>query len=197
MSQRLVISEWFELELTPEMIQEAERTSGPIIIQDKLLQKANTRNHNGRIYPREILEREVGKYSELVKKRRSLGELDHPDSPIVELKNVSHLVTDIYMKNDEVRGSLEILNTPKGQILKNIIQQGVKIGISSRGVGSLQKESDMNIVQDDFELIAFDAVSSPSTPGAFLVEGLNRDSIDRFNNLRNILHGILKDSYFK
>ena len=180
MSQRLVISEWFELELTPEMIQEAERTSGPIIIQDKLLQKANTRNHNGRIYPREILEREVGKYSELVKKRRSLGELDHPDSPIVELKNVSHLVTDIYMKNDEVRGSLEILNTPKGQILKNIIQQGVKIGISSRGVGSLQKESDMNIVQDDFELIAFDAVSSPSTPGAFLVEGLNRDSIDRF-----------------
>jgi len=119
------------------------------------------------------------------------------NSAIIELKNVSHLVTDIYMRDEEVRGSLEILNTPPGQILKNLIQQGVKIGISSRGIGSLQQEAEINVVQDDFELIAFDAVSSPSTPGAYLVESVGKNVTDRYNGLRNILHGILKDSYFK
>lgn len=197
MDKRCVISEWYELDISPEMIREAKQDmTGPFIIQDKLLQMANTKNHNGRIYPTKVLTREVNKYSELVKKRRAMGELDHPDSPIVELKNVSHLITDIYMEGDEVRGNLEILDTPQGRILKSIIEQGVKIGISSRGVGSLQKENDNNIVQDDFELIAFDAVSSPSTPGAFLVEGLQHE-VDRHNNLRNILHEILKDSYFR
>jgi len=196
MNDRMIIQEWYELDVDPEMIREAKENSGPLIIQDKLLQQANVKNHNGRIYPNSVLVREVEKYKGLVEKRRAMGELDHPDSPIVELKNVSHLITDIYMRGDEVRGTLEILNTPPGQILRNIIQQGVKIGISSRGVGTLQRENDTNIVQDDFELIAFDAVSSPSTPGAFLVESMQFD-VDKHNNLRNILHGILKDSYFK
>ena len=194
---KCVISEWYELELSPELLKEAqEDPSKPLVLKDRLLQKANTKNHNGRIYPREILFREVNKYKTLVDERRALGELDHPDSPVVELKNVSHLVTDIYLREDEVRGSIEILSTPPGRVLKEIIMQGVKIGVSSRGIGSLQNETGTNIVQDDFELIAFDAVSSPSTPGAFLVEGLDRE-IDRFNNLRSILHGILKDSYFE
>ena len=194
---KCVISEWYELELSPELLKEAqEDPSKPLVLKDRLLQKANTKNHNGRIYPREVLFREVNKYKTLVDERRALGELDHPDSPVVELKNVSHLVTDIYLRDDEVRGSLEILSTPPGRILKEIIMQGVKIGVSSRGIGSLQNEAGTNIVQDDFELIAFDAVSSPSTPGAFLVEGIDRE-IDRFNNLRGILHGILKDSYFE
>lgn len=197
MNNRMVISEYYLLELTPEQINEATvDPTKPLILKDKLLQKANTKNHNGRIYPNGVLFREVKKYSQLVKERRALGELDHPDSPIVELKNVSHLITNIYEQGDDVRGDLEILNTPQGQILRSIIQQGVKIGISSRGIGSLQHEGDANIVQDDFELIAFDAVSSPSTPGAFLVESLQHE-VDRFNNLRNILHGILKDSYFE
>lgn len=196
MSNRCVISEWYELEVTPELIEESVKDpSKPFLIQDKLLQKANTKNYNGRIYPREVLYREAEKYKEKVKIRSAMGELDHPDSPIVELKNVSHLITDIYMQGDEVRGSIEVLNTPPGQILKNLIQQGVKIGISSRGIGSLQNEGGQNIVQDDFELIAFDAVSSPSTPGAFLVENLQHE-VDKYNNLRNILHGILKDEYF-
>jgi hypothetical protein len=197
MNQRFVISEWYALDLDPSLIKESmENPNAPLVLTDRLLQKANTKNHNGRIYPSGVLFREVKKYSQLVNERRALGELDHPDSPIVELKNVSHLVTHIYERGDEVRGNIEILNTPQGQILKSIIQQGVKIGISSRGIGSLQKEGDTNIVQDDFELIAFDAVSSPSTPGAFLVEGLQHE-VDRYNNLRNILHGILKDSYFE
>lgn len=197
LNKRCVISEWYELDITPEILEEAAADpSKPLVLKDKLLQKANTKNHNGRIYPTEVLFREVKKYGHLVKERRALGELDHPDSPIVELKNVSHLVTDIYEQGEDVRGNIEILNTPQGQILRSIIQQGVKIGISSRGIGSLQREGDINIVQDDFELIAFDAVSSPSTPGAFLVESLQHE-VDRFNNLRNILHSILKDSYFE
>jgi len=197
MSNKLLITEYYALDLEPELIAESEKNpDAPLIIQDRLLQKANTKNHNGRIYPPEILFREVKKYGEMVKERRAMGELDHPDSPIVELKNVSHLVTDIYVKGDEVRGTLEVLNTPAGKTLKSIIQQGVKIGVSSRGVGSLQQESGLNVVQDDFELIAFDAVSSPSTPGAFLVESLQYE-VDRFNNLRGILYQIMPDTYFK
>lgn len=195
MNKRHVISEWIELSVDPKIVREAKESGGPLILQDKLLQKADTQNHNGRIYPRAVLMREMKKYKELVESRRAIGELDHPDSPIVELKNASHLVTDIYDSGDDVRGNIEILNTPNGKILRGIIEQGVKIGISSRGIGSLQQEGESNIVQDDFELIAFDAVSSPSTPGAFLVESLQHN-VDRYNGLRNVLHGILGDDYF-
>ena len=189
--------EWYELDITPELIQEAKESSGPLVLKNKLLQRANTKNHNGRIYPTRVLEREVNKYSALVDQRRALGELDHPDSPIVELKNVSHLVTNIYMDGDEVRGDIEVLNTPPGKILRDIIQQEVKIGISSRGVGSLKTEGGQKYVQGDFELIAFDAVSSPSTPGAFLLENYQREVVDKYTNLRHILHRTVGDSYFK
>lgn len=197
MSDRLILVEWYELDIDDALLKEAaENPNAPFVLKDKLLQRANTKNHNGRIYPKSVLSREVKKYAELVNDRRAAGELDHPDSPVVSLNNVSHLITNIYERGEEVRGDIEILNTPKGAILKNLVQQKVKIGISSRGVGSLQNEDGANVVQGDFELIAFDAVSSPSTPGAFLVEGLQYE-IDRYHNIRNILHGILKDSYFK
>lgn len=196
MSNKLVLTEWYELELTPEMIQEAEQTSGPLVLRDKLLQRANTKNHNGRIYPNEVLMREVKKYSNLVKERRALGELDHPDSPVVELKNACLLVTDLRMEGDEVRGDVEILNTPNGQILRNLAEQGVRLGISSRGVGSLREEADGAMVQDDFELIAFDAVSSPSTPGAYLVTEGKQSKVDKYNDLRSVLYDINGEDYF-
>lgn len=194
---KLILTEWYALDLEPRIISEAANPNTPLILKNKILQRANTKNYNGRIYPYEVLMREVKKYSQLVDERRALGELDHPDQAVVELKNVSHLITNINIDGDDVRGDIEVLNTPAGRTLKEIISQKVKIGISSRGLGSLQQESNSDIVQDDFELITFDAVSSPSTQGAYLVtEGLLK-SVDKFNNLRSVLHDILKDSYFK
>lgn len=196
-NQKMVLTEWVELQLTPEVIEEAKKSEGPLILKDRVLQRSNTKNFNGRIYPREILMREIKKYDQLVRERRALGELDHPDSPIVELKNAALLVTDIVMTEDEVRGDVEILNTPSGDILKRLALQGVRLGISSRGVGSLQQESEGDVVQDDFELIAFDAVSSPSTPGAYLVTEGKTSKIDKFNDLRSTLYDINGENYFK
>lgn len=199
MNNKLILTEYCLLNIDENQIRELSETdvSKPFILKDRLLQKANVKNYNGRIYPREVLMREVQKYSQLVKERRALGELDHPDSPVVELKNVSHLITNIYSDGDDVRGDIEILNTPQGKTLREIILHKVKIGVSSRGLGSLREESNSNIVQDDFELIAFDAVSSPSTPGAYLVTEGRIRNVDKFNGLRSVLYDILKDSYFR
>jgi hypothetical protein len=196
--QKMVLTEWYELQLEPSVIEEAKaEPNKPLILKDRVLQRSETKNHNGRIYPREILMREVKKYDQLVKERRALGELDHPDSPIVELKNACLLVTDIRMEGDEVRGTVEILNTPPGQILKNLALQGVRLGVSSRGVGSLKEDIDGAIVQDDFELIAFDAVSSPSTPGAYLVTEGKLNKVDIYNDLRSVLYDINGEDYFE
>lgn len=194
--KKLVLTEWVELVLAPEMIEEAKSSSGPLILRDRVLQRSNTKNHNGRIYPRDVLEREIKKYAQLVRERRALGELDHPDSPVVELKNAALLVTDIRMDGDEVRGDIEILNTPTGEILKNLALQRVKLGVSSRGVGSLRQEAEGDMVQDDFELIAFDAVSSPSTPGAYLVTEGKLNKVDKYNDLRSVLYDINGEDYF-
>lgn len=197
MRNKLVLTEWYEIQLSPSLIEEAKASSGPLVLRDRLLQCANTKNHNGRIYPHDILLREVKKYSQLVKERRALGELDHPDSPVVELKNAALLITDIRMDGDEVRGDVEILNTPQGNILRNLALQEVRLGISSRGVGSLRQEVDGDMVQEDFELISFDAVSSPSTPGAYLVTEGKLTKVDRYNDLRNALYDINGEDYFR
>jgi hypothetical protein len=203
---KLILTEWIELSVDQNVITEATANPhAPFVIKNVLLQKANTKNHNGRIYPMEILTREIKKYTPVVQERRALAELDHPESAVVELNNVSHLITHICMLGEEVRGDIEVLNTPKGQILKNLLMQKVKLGISSRGIGSLQKEevavpgeAELDIVQDDFELICFDCVSSPSTPGAYLVtEGKSYSVTDRYNKLRTSLHDILGEQYFK
>ena len=141
-----------------------------LILMKGILQKAETLNQNGRIYPRAILEREIRNYQKFIKENRALGELDHPDSSVVELKNASHTVREAYMEGDIVYGTVEILNTPSGKILQSLVESGITLGISSRGVGSTRSKGDMQIVQDDFQLICWDFVSEPSTPGAFMMK---------------------------
>ena len=134
------------------------------------LQRANAENQNNRIYPRPILEREVDKYHEMIDENRALGELDHPDNAVVNLANASHLIKDVWWEGDDLKGVVEILDTPAGAILKSLIESGVKLGISSRGLGSTQKNSNgKDIVQDDFQLVTFDFVSNPSTQNAFMM----------------------------
>ena len=136
-----------------------------------VLQRANAKNQNGRVYPREILERESDKYTaSFVKQKRAMGELDHPESSVVNLQNVSHNVTEMHWEGQNLVGTVEVLGTPSGNILKELFKAGIKLGISSRGMGSVEpmQEGDGQQVGQDFELIAFDFVSNPSTHGAFL-----------------------------
>jgi len=133
-----------------------------------VMQCANKKNGNGRVYKRETLQREVAKYKDIIAQNRALGELDHPESSIVNLQNVSHMVTAIGMDGDEVRGKIKVLDTPAGKVLKALIEGGVKVGISSRGMGTIKKENGQTLVEDDFMLICFDIVAEPSTPGAYM-----------------------------
>ena len=160
------------------------------------LQKANTLNQNGRIYPFEVLKREVGNYQKFIKEGRALGELDHPDSSVVELKNASHIVREAYMQGDICYGSVEILDTPAGKILKSLVDSGVTLGISSRGVGSTRKEGDYQVVQEDFQLICWDFVTEPSTPGAFMMkEGkeINENDLKKHFNKSDRVDRIFND----
>lgn len=143
-----------------------------------VLQKYNTPNRNGRFYPEPILKREAENYKKIISKGMSTSELNHPESSLIDLDRVSHLITDIWWDKNILMGKLKLLTTPgfheagvvssKGDVAANLMRQGVTLGISSRGVGSLKKVGERNEVQDDFELICFDLVSSPSTPGAYL-----------------------------
>ena len=164
-----LLTEYNIFEYTPEMITESIDENGGKIIMTGVLQKANTLNQNGRVYPLPILQREIINYQKFIREGRSLGELDHPDSSVVELKNVSHIVRDAKMDGDVVVGTVEILKTPSGNILRSLIESGIKLGISSRGVGTTKRQGDTQVVQDDFQLICWDFVSEPSTPGAFMV----------------------------
>lgn len=169
-------------EVSPKQISESiNKNNGKIIVKG-ILQRANAKNQNGRIYPKPILMREVKKYAETnIKENRALGELDHPESSVVNLRNVSHNVLEVVWKGDDVMGVVEILPTPSGNILKNLLGAGIRLGISSRGLGSVKEINENTVeVQDDFELIGWDFVSNPSTQGAFMYkmnEGLIQESI--------------------
>lgn len=144
-----------------------EDSDGHMILQG-VIQKANTLNQNGRVYPRHLLEREIENYSKLVRENRAFGELEHADSPMVNLERASHMITKIWMEGDVVKGKVKILETPCGKIIKAIIKAGGKPGISSRALGSLSKKDGVDVVQDDLEIKCWDFVSEPSTPGAFM-----------------------------
>ena len=145
-----------------------EDASGRTIVKG-ILQRAGAENQNGRVYPMQILQREAKKYETLIKERRALGELDHPESSVINLKNVSHNVREIHWEGNDLCGTVEILPTPSGNILKELLRAGILLGISSRGMGSTrQLEGNKVEVQEDFELIGWDFVSNPSTHGAFM-----------------------------
>jgi hypothetical protein len=149
-----------------------EDENGVVLVKG-VLQRADAQNQNGRVYPKEILEREVEKYQQLIKEKRALGELDHPESSVVSLKNVSHNIRECQWNGDDVVGVVEILPTPSGNILKELLRAGIRLGISSRGMGSVESMGGNKVkVGEDFELIGWDFVSNPSTQGAFM-ESLN------------------------
>ena len=169
-----VIVDYIPFNITPTQINEAMKENNGKLVVKGVLQRAEAKNQNGRVYPRDILVRESKKYDEnFVKQNRALGELDHPDSSVVNLQNVSHNVKEMHFEGDNLVGTVEILTTPSGNILKELFKNGIKLGISSRGLGSVEMVQEANgdtvsKVGDDFELIAFDFVSNPSTHGAFL-----------------------------
>jgi hypothetical protein len=161
-----------------------------------IMQKADQENGNGRVYSRKILEREIENYQKIIEDRRALGELDHPDDSVVNLKNASHMVMKMWWDNNNVMGKVKVLDTPSGNILKSLVRSGVKLGISSRGLGSTRKQGGKTIVEEDFQLICFDFVQEPSTPGAFMMsEGKRRDfnvvmtKADKLNRLLNDIIG--------
>ncbi len=169
-----LLTEWTALTFDPREIKESMERNGGKIMLKGILQRANTVNQNGRIYPKSVLEREILNYQKFIRENRALGECDHPESSVIELKNASHIVREAHMEGDDVYGSVELLDTPSGQILKSLVVSGVTLGISSRGVGSVKPQGGNQIVQEDFQLICFDMVSEPSTPGAFMMkEGRN------------------------
>ena len=164
-----------ETNLFEGRIQEAE--NGVVLVKG-VLQRAGAENQNGRVYPMPILQREAKKYETLIKERRALGELDHPDSSVINLKNVSHNIKEIHWEGNDLVGTVEILPTPSGNILKELLKAGILLGISSRGMGSTRPmEGNKVVVGEDFELIGWDFVSNPSTHGAFmtpLTESVNK-----------------------
>jgi len=171
MSNKRLLRSWPTFEEPPRRISEAANVSkekGRIVLTG-ILQKADTLNQNGRIYPCSVLSREVENYQKYILERRATGELDHPDSSVVSLKNASHNIIEAWMEGNVVYGRAMLLNTPSGRILQNLHEDGIKLGISSRGVGSTERDGDYYIVQDDFQLICWDFVSEPSTPGAFML----------------------------
>ena len=198
---RQVLVDYIPFQVTPQQINESMANNNGRLVVEGVLQRSGAKNQNGRVYPKNVLAREVANYKKTqIAEKRALGELDHPESSVVNLNNVSHNVIDCWWKGDDVIGKVEILGTPSGNILKELLKAGILLGISSRGLGSVTELDEGTVqVEDDFELICWDFVSNPSTHGAFmkpiqsegvLSEGTikNNQSYDRVNTIiRDIL----------
>jgi hypothetical protein len=197
MKQLLVDTIVFDVK--PQQLKEAAMKGDGRLIVTGVLQRANEKNQNGRVYPESILKREVQKYKgREIKENRAYGELDHPESSVVELKNTSHIIRDIWWDGTDVVGKVEILNTPAGRILKELVEAGCTVGISSRGMGSVRqiKEDGTVAVEGDFDLICWDFVSNPSTYGAFMRpvnEGINRNvnNVNKYQKANDIMRDII------
>ena len=186
------------VDVTPfkPIIRESKDRPGVFEVEG-IMQRAGAQNQNGRVYEKNILRREVEKYmEEFVRNGNAFGELDHPESPVVSLKNASHVVKDLYWNGNDLMGKVELLNTPAGNIVKEIIRAGHTIGISSRGTGSVQQTNEGYLeVQPDFELVCWDFVSNPSTHGAFMNPVRLNESkqiIDKYMKVHSIINDILR-----
>lgn len=196
-----LLREYYELcegGVCKDLLTEEEKrfvTEGGLILSGKF-QEADVRNGNGRMYPYKILMREVDNYKKIVKERRALGELDHPDDSVINLRNASHMVTDIWMQDKAVHGKVKVLDTPAGKTLRSLVDSGVKLGISSRALGSVNEQNGNNVVQDDLQLICFDFVSEPSTPNAFMmkeVKNLESNVFNESDKINRLLNEVLFD----
>jgi|TARA_R100000479_G_scaffold46547_1_gene21492 hypothetical protein len=200
MNKQLLV-DYTVFEISPQQINESLSENNGKLIVKGVLQRAEAKNQNERVYPKEVLVREAKKYANtFIKERRALGELDHPDSSVVNLNNVSHNVLDMEFKGNDLVGTVEVLSTPSGNILKELFKSGIRLGISSRGMGSVKevmREAGNTLeVQPDFELIAFDFVSNPSTHGAFLSpvnESVNKVVQKKYSKVENLITTIIRE----
>lgn len=190
-----LLCEYTELHYNKDILTEALDGHKPLVLRDVILQRADAKNQNGRVYPREILMREAKIYKDnFVVQRRALGELDHPESPVVNLKNVCCNVTDLWQEGDDVKGNIEILTTPMGNIVRDLIRNNIKIGVSSRGMGSVKQIGEGTVeVSDDFSLICFDIVSNPSTIGAFITENTTPAVVTPYDSIDKLIYDFLSE----
>tara|TARA_Y100001938_G_scaffold25275_1_gene33635 strand:- start:600 stop:1223 length:624 start_codon:yes stop_codon:yes gene_type:complete len=200
----MLLTEYRPFKVNRQLVEQANREKKPLIVSG-IIQRAEAENQNKRVYPKEVLMREIKNYVEgPIKERRALGELDHPESSVINLQNVSHNITEIKIEGNDVYGTFEILDTPAGRILKELFANGITVGVSSRGMGSveerLNESGDPTVtVQDDFELLCWDFVSTPSTHGAYVSPvGLNENKskvIDyKYTKVNNIIRDIVCDN---
>ena len=191
MSQLLIETHVFK---PKGVILNESRSKRGLPLVEGILATAEVKNGNGRYYSKELWDREIDKYRVLVDENRAMGELDHPKSSVINLQNVSHNISEMWWDGDNVMGKIEILPTPNGNILKALVESGITVGVSSRGMGSLEQKGELMEVQDDFELLCWDFVSTPSNPDSFMHlvrENKEFKSQDKYKNVNNILGEIL------
>lgn len=195
-----LLREFYSLDYSKDKIKEAIEQKKPILLSG-IFQKSDLKNANNRVYPKKILEREINNYQKIIKENRAVGTLDHEDSNVINLKNVSHVVRELSVKGNDCIGTLELLDTPHGQIAKSLLAGGIQIGISSRCLGDTEKSPEgYDIVKEDLLLLSFDIVQEPSTPNAWLQlkESKQVDYIEAFKSMpkkyriERILYDILK-----
>ena len=200
----MLLTEYRPFNVSKRLAEQAVKENKPLMVTG-VLQRAEAKNQNGRVYPKEVLAREVKQYMKgPVAENRAMGELDHPESSVINLQNVSHTVKKCWWEGDDVMGNVEILNTPAGNILKALFASGITVGISSRGMGSVKENMSEGTVevQDDFELLCWDFVSTPSTHGAFMTPKMNTHINEiknklpeyKYTNVNNIIRDILCDN---
>jgi len=199
MSKKYLLREYYELcagGVCQDLLSESEKLevkNGATFLSG-VMQRCDEQNGNGRVYPAPILQREVKNYMKIVKENRACGELDHPEDSVVNLKNASHMVKSLWWEGKDLMGKIRVLSTPAGKILESLINDGVMLGISSRGLGSVSEQQGKTLVEDDFQLICFDIVSEPSTQGAYMMMNESKQKqvwskADRINRLLNDIIG--------